>query len=352
MAGDGGLLTETRPVHIRRSRAMAPARTADGQLVGRAVPYADGDPATALQGEEVDGFPRTADGDLVGRVALYAVVDGVATPITTLGGNASDQVTADPPLVVTPNGDDVVLSLTTDAANGVPVLDGSGLIKLAQMPISGLNYHGNWDASTNTPTLADGTGAAGDMYRVHVAGSQDLGSGSITFDVGDLVVYEGAVWQKFEAATGVISVNGHTGAVTLVKADVGLGNVDNTSDADKPISTATKAYVDSAVAGVGGGHLTVTTQTGETVNLAADSPTVQLIDTTGNVNDTAVNLPTDAPAGKVFTIKQVAGTLGITIDGSGANIDGTPTIGIESPLGLRTVVYDGTNWWVISGMGA
>ena len=29
--------------------------------------------------------------------------------------------------------------------------------------------------------------------------------------------------------------------VTLVKADVGLGNVDNTSDADKPISTATAA---------------------------------------------------------------------------------------------------------------
>lgn len=29
---------------------------------------------------------------------------------------------------------------------------------------------------------------------------------------------------------------GKTGAVTLAKADVGLGNVDNTSDADKPIS--------------------------------------------------------------------------------------------------------------------
>lgn len=37
----------------------------------------------------------------------------------------------------------------------------------------------------------------------------------------------------------VSSVNGKTGAVTLAKADVGLGNVDNTSDASKPISTAT-----------------------------------------------------------------------------------------------------------------
>jgi hypothetical protein len=39
----------------------------------------------------------------------------------------------------------------------------------------------------------------------------------------------------------VQSVAGKTGAVSLVKGDVGLGNVDNTSDANKPISTATQA---------------------------------------------------------------------------------------------------------------
>mgnify|MGYP000141012026 CR=1 FL=1 len=37
----------------------------------------------------------------------------------------------------------------------------------------------------------------------------------------------------------VTSVAGKTGAVTLAKGDVGLGNVDNTSDTNKPISTAT-----------------------------------------------------------------------------------------------------------------
>lgn len=36
----------------------------------------------------------------------------------------------------------------------------------------------------------------------------------------------------------VTSVAGRTGAVTLAKSDVGLGNVDNTSDAAKPVSTA------------------------------------------------------------------------------------------------------------------
>lgn len=39
---------------------------------------------------------------------------------------------------------------------------------------------------------------------------------------------------------GVSSVNGRSGAVTLAKGDVGLANVDNTTDAAKPISTATQ----------------------------------------------------------------------------------------------------------------
>lgn len=40
------------------------------------------------------------------------------------------------------------------------------------------------------------------------------------------------------AAAPVQSVAGRTGAVTLANGDVGLGNVDNTSDANKPVSTA------------------------------------------------------------------------------------------------------------------
>lgn len=39
----------------------------------------------------------------------------------------------------------------------------------------------------------------------------------------------------------VTSVAGKTGVVTLTKGDVGLGNVDNTSDIDKPVSTAQAA---------------------------------------------------------------------------------------------------------------
>jgi len=45
----------------------------------------------------------------------------------------------------------------------------------------------------------------------------------------------------------VTSVAGKTGAVSLTKADVGLGNVNDTSDADKPVSTATQTALSSKV---------------------------------------------------------------------------------------------------------
>lgn len=47
--------------------------------------------------------------------------------------------------------------------------------------------------------------------------------------------------------------------VTLTKADVGLGNVDNTSDANKPISTATQTALNGKQATITGGASTITT---------------------------------------------------------------------------------------------
>ena len=46
------------------------------------------------------------------------------------------------------------------------------------------------------------------------------------------------------AAAPVQTVAGRTGAVTLSRTDVGLGSVDNTSDVNKPVSTATQAALD------------------------------------------------------------------------------------------------------------
>jgi hypothetical protein len=46
---------------------------------------------------------------------------------------------------------------------------------------------------------------------------------------------------QIKSEAPVQSVAGKTGSVSLAKGDVGLGNVDNTSDADKPISSATQS---------------------------------------------------------------------------------------------------------------
>lgn len=51
--------------------------------------------------------------------------------------------------------------------------------------------------------------------------------------------------QYLSTLAPVQSVSGKTGVVTLSKIDVGLGNVDNTTDAGKPISAATQSALDS-----------------------------------------------------------------------------------------------------------
>ena len=120
-------------------------------------------------------------------------------------------------------------------AGGYASLDGGGKVPVAQLPNSIMEYQGVWNASTNSPTLANGTGSAGDVYRVSVAGT----ALSLDFAVGDYVIYNGSTWEKSDTTDAVASVAGRTGNVTLTKADVGLSNVDDTSDASKPVSTAT-----------------------------------------------------------------------------------------------------------------
>jgi hypothetical protein len=123
------------------------------------------------------------------------------------------------------------------ANNGVATLDAGGKVPVSQLPNSVMEFKGVFDPST--ATFTDGTGNAGDVYLASVAGSYNAGSGSITYAAGDWAVHNGTVFQKSLNSNAVVSVNGQTGVVTLVKADVGLGNVDNTSDATKNSATAT-----------------------------------------------------------------------------------------------------------------
>lgn len=80
--------------------------------------------------------------------------------------------------------------------DGVATLDSNGKILANQLPETVMDYLGTWNASTNTPTISDGTGNSGDIYLCTTAGTQDLGSGSIDFAEGDWVIYNGSIWEK------------------------------------------------------------------------------------------------------------------------------------------------------------
>jgi hypothetical protein len=82
--------------------------------------------------------------------------------------------------------------------------------------IGALNYKGTWNASTNTPTLADGTGAKGDYYVVSTAGTQTFDGIQLFFGLGDWIVYNGAVWQRVEGGS-----DGNFSNVTLTSTDAG-----------------------------------------------------------------------------------------------------------------------------------
>lgn len=55
----------------------------------------------------------------------------------------------------------------------------------------------------------------------------------------------GALAWRAQSTAPVSSVSGKTGAVTLDKTDVGLSNVDNTNDEDKPVSSAAQTALNS-----------------------------------------------------------------------------------------------------------
>jgi len=110
-----------------------------------------------------------------------------------------------------------------------------------QNAIGALVYKGTWNAATNTPTLASGVGNKGDYYVVSVPGSTNL-DGITDWQVNDIALFNGSVWQKIDNTDAVLSVNGQTGVVVLGPTDVG--------------ATPNTAYVIASTGLTGGGQLT------------------------------------------------------------------------------------------------
>lgn len=103
---------------------------------------------------------------------------------------------------------------------------------------------GTYNATTGLTSggfpLHNGVGTVGSYYVVTVAGTQDFGSGNITFTVGDWVQYsQSLVWVQIAGGGQyLVSFNGRTSANVVPQAGdytatmVGLGNVPNTNATD------------------------------------------------------------------------------------------------------------------------
>lgn len=151
--------------------------------------------------------------------------------------------------------------------------------------------------------------------------------------------------------TGAVnSVNGKTGTVVLTKADLGLGNVDNTSDLNKPISNATQTALDAKADASDLATLTSEFETLETNVSTLETDLGDLGDTVNqNTADIAKKLEgTNLIAGDNITITPDGDNKNYTISSTGGSSYTLPaattdTLGGVKPDGSTiTVTGDGT----------
>ncbi len=212
---------------------------------------------------------------------------------------------------------------------------------------AGLVFKGNWNANTNTPTLASGTGTVGNYYIVSVAGSTNL-DGITDWQVGDWAVFtdDGAggadQWDKIDNSS-TLDGSGVAGQVAYWSTTSQLaGDTGMTFDASTDVLTVnsatstqwTTAYdrslTGAAVTGTTTKTLTLTQQDSSTITASWTD-----IDSGGTV--TSVGL--DASAFSAFSVS-----------GSPVTSSGTLTLGINGGSAGQFLDYTG-NWSTPSGSG-
>ena len=146
------------------------------------------------------------------------------------GRNAADNADVN---IIKINGSDALelASKLSDPDNSAPTADAQlANKKYVDDQVAGITVptvfelQGNWDASTNTPALANtDSGVANYLYYVNVAGTVDFGAGNMTFAMGDWVYNVNGAWEKADNNDDVLSVNGQTGIVVLDSDDIAEG---------------------------------------------------------------------------------------------------------------------------------
>lgn len=186
------------------------------------------------------------------------------------------------------------------AASGVASLDGGGKIPLSQLPSTLMEFQGNWDPTTNTPTLVDGTGTTGFTYWVSAADTGTVAGltdpSMYNFQIGDLVIYNGTKWVLVTPAAGVQSVNGAQGAVVVNAINQLTGDVTTAAASGSQSEAAT-------IASIQGTTVSGTTGTGNVVFSASPTFTGTITAPAATFSSTlsAPSLSQTMVAGQSFT---------------------------------------------------
>jgi len=226
------------------------------------------------------------------------------------------------------------------AANGVASLDSGGKVPASQLPAI---------AITNTFVVSS--------QSAMLALTVEPGDVAVRTDVNKTFILTAspattlANWQEMLAPTAAVSsVAGRTGAVTLVKADVGLGNVDNTSDANKPVSAAQQAALDAkASLGKLEGLVTDAT-TARTLALTDLGKAVEMTSGSANTLTVPPNSSVAFPLNAVIPVLQmgagqttIAAGAGVTIRSAGGKLK------LAAQYAQASLYKRGTDEWVLAG---
>ena len=205
-------------------------------------------------------------------------------------------------------------------------------------------------ATTVTNQIAAKVAKSGDTMTGNLTVPNIIVSGNVD---GRDVSVDGTKLDTIETnaqVNTVDSVAGKTGIVTLVKGDVGLGNVDNTSDADKPVSTAQQAALDLKLNLAGG---TLTGAVARPTATITASSTVSIDNFVTFIDASSADITATLPAAvtnanKVINLKRIDSSGNtVTIDGNGAEtIDGELTLTLYS-LENITIISNGSNWYAL-----
>lgn len=180
-----------------------------------------------------------------GNVSEFATLEDLA-------GSTADIKSPKDTIAVTYNGKTINLDakLATAVKAGIALFPiGSGLTinEKGEVYLDGaiapFKYIDLWNAATNTPTLSDVTGKPETFYIVHVRGSQNLGSGSITFEVGDWVLCQEDIGGKPKYAK--VPMSEVLGAITASMIKAGTLGKGIAMDTDQPIKTSAGMEADT-----------------------------------------------------------------------------------------------------------